>query len=224
MKHREILITKVKESKFNPTVRTNKDCFKYKALRTNIKTHGLITPIVLSKNLVVIDGHRRLNCLKDLGVRKVNAIIHETVTNRNYDTMFVAANENSMTITPAQEAERYLAGAKISKRTEKVIKELETVAGRPFIKRIVANKKSPTTYYIALKQFQNYTKQVKRSVLRKVVYWMLNVGSAYKLKAAIGDFIPIDLLMNAIETKTLFTKDWYRHANTNNVKQSTLVL
>ena len=224
MTHREVLITKVKESKFNPTVRTDKNSTKYKALRTNIKTNGLITPIVLSKNFTVIDGHRRLNCLKDLGVRKVNAIIHETVTNRNYDKMFVAANENTMTITPAQEAERYLAGAKISERTNNVITELEKVGGRSFIKRIVNDKKSPMTYHIALQQFQNYTKHTKRSVLRKVVYWMLNVGSAYKLKSAMSDFIPVDLLVSSVENKTTFTKDWYNHIQTNNVSQRTLTL
>ena len=224
MTHREVLITKVKESKFNPTVRTDKNSTKYKALRANIKTNGLITPIVLSKNLTVIDGHRRLNCLKDLGVRKVNAIIHETVTNRNYDTMFVAANENTMTITPAQEAERYLAGAKVSERTKNVIAGLEKVGGRPFIKRIVADKKSPMTYHIALQQFQNYTKQTKRSVLRKVVYWMLNVGSAYKLKSAMSDFIPVEVLVNSIETKTLFTKNWYSHIQSSNAQEHTLTL
>jgi|TARA_R100000501_G_C2607398_1_gene102778 hypothetical protein len=224
MTHKEILITKIKESKFNPTVRTSRDSLGYKALRANIKTHGLITPVVLSKNLVVIDGHRRLNCLKDLGVRKVNAIVHDTVTNRNYDTMFVAANENTMTITAAQEAERYLAGAKISEKTKNMIVELEKVGGRSFIKRIVADRKSPTTYYIALRQFQNYTKQTKRSVLRKVVYWMLNVGSAYKLKAGISDFIPVDLLMNAVENKTLFTKNWFTHIPTHNMDKETVAL
>ena len=224
MTHKEILITKIKESKFNPTVRTSRDSLGYKALRTNIKTHGLITPVVLSKNLVIIDGHRRLNCLKDLGVKKVNAIVHETVTNRNYDTMFVAANENTMTITPAQEAERYLAGAKVSERTKNVIAELEKVGGRPFIKRIVADKKSPMTYHIALQQFQNYTKQTKRSVLRKVVYWMLNVGSAYKLKSAMSDFIPVEVLVNSIETKTLFTKNWYSHIQSSNTQQKSLTL
>ena len=213
MQHKEVLITKIKESKFNPTIRTNKSCSRYRALRRNIKVNGLLSPLILSKNLVVIDGHRRLSCLKDLGHKKVNTIVHDTVTNRNYDKMFVAANEDSIRITPAQEAERYLAGAAISKHTLNMITELEKIGGRPFIKRIVADKKSPTTYYIALKQFQNYTKHVKRSVLRKVVYWMLNVGSAYQLKNAIGEFIPVEMLMEAVETKTTFTKKWYNHNN-----------
>ena len=224
MKHREMLISKIKKSKFNPTIRTDKNCYRYKALRTNIKANGLIVPVVLSKNLVVIDGHRRLSCLKDLGIRKVNAIVHETVTNRNYDKMFVAANESSMTITPAQEAERYLAGALVSKSTANIIAELEKIGGRSFIKRIVADRKSPVTYFIALRQFQNYTKQTKRSILRKVVYWMLNVGSAYKLKLSISEFIPIDMLMEAINTKTPLTTKWYNHSNGTDVTTSTLVL
>ena len=61
-------------------------------------------------------------------------------------------------------------------------------------------------------------------MLRKVVYWMLNVGSAYKLKAAIADFIPTDVLVNAIETRTLFTKEWFSHLPTNDVQQHTLSL
>ena len=224
MKHKELSLKKVKQSKFNPTVRTDKTSAKYKALKKNIETNGLIVPIVLSKNLTIIDGHRRFNCLKDLGVTKVPAIVHDTVTTRNYDKMFVAANEDSMTITAAQEAERYLQGASISKRTETIIKELEAIGGRPFIKRIVAEHKSPTTFYIAINQFKSYTKKTTRMMLRKVVYWMLNVGSAYKLKAAMADFIPADTLVNAIETRTLFTKEWHSHLPTNNVQQHTLSL
>ena len=224
MTHKELLMTKVKPSKFNPTIRTDKNSAKYKALRKNIETNGLITPIVLSKNFTIIDGHRRFNCLSDLGAKKVPAIIHETVTNRNYDKMFVAANENSMTITAAQEVERYLNGAAISAKTKKVIKELEAIGGRKFINRIAADHKSPTTYYIAINQFRSYTKKTTRLMARKVVYWMLNVGSAYKLKSAIGDFIPVDLLLDAITSKKSIGKEWYNHIDINNSNQNSLIL
>ena len=224
MTHKELLMTKVKPSKFNPTVRTDKNSAKYKALRKNIETHGLLTPIVLSKNFTIIDGHRRFNCLKDLGVRKVPAIIHETITNRNYDTMFVAANENSMTITPAQEVERYLNGAAISERTKAIIKELETIGGRAFIKRIASDRKSPTTYLIALNQFKNYTKKTTRLMARKGVYWVLNVGSAYQLKSAMAEFIPVDVLLDAVTSKKSIVKEWYNHTTKTSSDQSALIL
>tara|TARA_Y100000310_G_C20633912_1_gene790156 strand:+ start:33 stop:707 length:675 start_codon:yes stop_codon:yes gene_type:complete len=224
MKYKELLMTKVKPSKFNPTVRTDKNSTKYKALRKNIETNGLIVPIVLSKNLTIIDGHRRFYCLKDLGIKKVPATIHETVTNRNYDKMFVAANENSMTITAAQEVERYLNGAAISEKTKKVIKELETIGGRKFIKRIASAHKSPLTYFIALNQFKSYTKKTTRLMARKVVYWMLNIGSAYQLKSAMADFIPVDILLDAITSRKSIVKEWYNHTTTTNSDRTSLVI
>ncbi|MBC8308236.1 MAG: ParB N-terminal domain-containing protein [Pelagibacterales bacterium] len=209
MQHETIKIDKIRESKFNPSVRVDRKSIKYKQLRKNIKDNGLIVPLILSNSGVIIDGHRRYNCLLDLNVTDIPVIIHTKVTDKTYDMFFVAANENSMSITAAQEVERYLSGAKISKRIFGIIKELEDIAGRPFIKRINADKKSPTTYWIAINQFKRYTKKTNRLWARKVVYWMLNVGSAYQLKAAIGDFIPVDTLLDAINNKQSIKRDWY---------------
>tara|TARA_R100000808_G_C2078473_1_gene103236 strand:- start:60 stop:707 length:648 start_codon:yes stop_codon:yes gene_type:complete len=210
MKYKEVSIDSIKQSKFNPSIRTSRENSCYKKLRKNIKENGLIVPIVLGDKMRLVDGHRRLNCFKDLGIDKIPAIVNSEITNKNYDKVFVSANEDSMNITPAQETERYLSGALISERTYKVIKELEELGGRNFIKRIVADGKSPNTYYIAINHFRAYTNQRSRQMARKVIYWMLNIGSAYKLKASIASFIPIDILVGAINEKQTIEVNWYK--------------
>ena len=210
MKYMEVSIAEIKESKYNPTIRTDRENPKYRKLRNNIKTNGLIVPIVIGSGMKLVDGHRRLNCLKDLGYEKAPAVINDNITAKNYDKMFVTANEDSMTITTAQECERYLNGALISERTLKCIQYLEEIGGRNFIKRIVSLNNSPVSYHIAINQFKSYTKITNRTMLRKVVYWMLNIGSAYKLKSAIAGFIPANILISAIESRKDIGVDWYK--------------
>ena len=210
MKYMEIPIDKIKESVYNPSVRTDRESTKYQKLRRNIKINGLIVPIVIGSNMKLVEGHRRLNCFKDLGREKIPAIINDDITPKNYDKMFVAANEDSMNINTAQECERYLKGALISEQTLKYIQYLEEIGGRRFIKRIVAKRKSPVSYYVAISQFKSYTKITLRKTLRKVVYWMLNIGSAYKLKSASAGFIPANVLISAIEERKDISVDWFK--------------
>ena len=210
MKYMEVSIVKIKESKYNPSIRTKRENVKYKKLRSNIERNGLIVPIVIGSGMKLIEGHRRVNCFKDLGYETIPAIINSNITAKNYDKMFLAANEDSMNINTAQECERYLMGALISSSTHRMIKELEEIAGRNFIKRIVADGNSPITYKRAITQFQTYTGIKTKKMAKKVVYWMLNVGSAYKLKSAMGFFIPANILIGAIEERRDIGADWYK--------------
>lgn len=211
MKYKEISVSSIKESKFNPSIRTDRENSGYKKLKNNIKENGLIVPIIVGSGMKLVDGHRRLSCFKDLGKNKIPAIVNSDITDKNYDEIFVSANEDSMNITPAQECERYLAGALISQKTYKVIKELEELGGRNFIKRIVADEKSPNTYLIAINHYRSYTGQKSRKVARRVIYWMLNIGSAYKLKSSIASFIPVDVLVEAINLQKDIVINWYKN-------------
>ena len=210
MKYLEIPVSKVKESVYNPSIRTDRENAKYKKLRSNIKINGLIVPIIVGADMKLVDGHRRLNCIRDLGIKTIPAIVNNNITPKNYDKMFVTANEDTLSITTAQECERYLKGALISDSTYKVIKELEAIGGRNFIKRIVSDGNSPISYHIAIKQFRNYTGLTTRKMARKLVYWMLNIGSAYKLKSAMAVFIPAKILISAVEDRKDISVDWFK--------------
>jgi ParB-like chromosome segregation protein Spo0J len=59
----------VKRNKDNPPIRTDRDN-KFKKLLTSVSKYGLISPIVVSSNNVLINGTRRLAVHKDLGKKK----------------------------------------------------------------------------------------------------------------------------------------------------------
>ena len=70
MEFREVTIARIKESKYNPSIRTDRGHKDFISLRSNINEHGLITPVSLGvgkKDMLLVAGHRRLNCYKDLG-------------------------------------------------------------------------------------------------------------------------------------------------------------
>tara|TARA_R100001530_G_scaffold127901_1_gene97340 strand:+ start:87 stop:725 length:639 start_codon:yes stop_codon:yes gene_type:complete len=202
MEYREIEISKLKESKYNPKLRTDKANSKYRSLRRNIETNGLLVPIVADRSFNVVDGHRRLSCMRDLGSKTIPTFVNRRITSKNFDHMFVAANDDTMTISASQETERYLMGAPVvSKKVLKAIKALEKIGGRSVIKTIARMGNSPNTYLIGIGMYCNYTKKNTRKDERKALYWMLNVGSGYKLKSAIYSFVNADYIADCVDNR-----------------------
>ena len=201
--------TLVKQNKYNPTIRTDKQSSSYKNLKKSILENGLIVPVILDSSMKLIDGHRRLSCFLDLQLPTIPAIINPAINSLNYDKTFVIANENSMKIDATQETERYLMGAKtISNKVLKSIKLIEDIGGKNSIRRIVSMKKSPSTYVIGINMYCSYTKQNTRKAKRQCLYWMFNVGTAYMLKTAMSLFIPSDLLQQYVEQRKPMVAEW----------------
>tara|TARA_R100001594_G_scaffold148865_1_gene205131 strand:+ start:1240 stop:1905 length:666 start_codon:yes stop_codon:yes gene_type:complete len=211
MRYVEALISEIEESKYNPTIRTDRKNKKYKDLKESIKKYGLLNPILLAYNgKKLVAGHRRLNVYKDLGKKYIPAFINTKITNNNYDEIFVADHKDSMLLTAAQETERYLMGAEvISSKTFNAIKRLELIGGKETIKRVVAEKKSPNTYIIGIDFYTGYIK--KRGNLRcerDALYWMFNVGKAYQLKTAIKSFASAEMIRECVENRKPLKIDW----------------
>ena len=220
MEFREVSISQIKESKYNPSVRTDRKHKDFISLKSNINRHGLITPVSLGvgkKEMLLVAGHRRLNCYKDLGKKTIPAIINPEINDTNYDEMFVAENVDSMELSAAQETERWLVGAPvISKDVLTSINIMLEIGGRKCIERIVSEGKSPNTYLIAINKYTSYTKQRKKDVSktacrraqRECLYWMFNVGTAYQIKVAIDTFIESNVLRDCIENRRKIEAKW----------------
>ena len=59
--------------------------------------------------------------------------------------------------------------------------------------------------------FRNYTGNMNKVMAKKVIYWMLYVSSAYRLKVLIGEYVPMQVLVNAVKEKkqiVLTKKGW----------------
>ena len=205
-----VLVNTLKFNPLNPVLRTDETHAGFKALVHNIRTNGLLTPIIIANNNMIIDGNRRLRALQILGVKKVAVIKHNSSTHTTFDDLFVACNESTMLINACQELERYLNGAKVKTSTYYAIKKVEDVGGRKTLRQIVNVNKSPITFSIGLSQVRSYTGRTDKTFLCLALKWMLNTGSAYRLKAAINEFIPVPRIISAIENKIPLVNKWHK--------------
>ena len=205
-----VLISTLKFNPLNPIVRTDETNRSFRALKHNIRTNGLLTPIIVASNNMIIDGNRRLKALQLLGVKKVAIVQHNSTTHKVFDDLFVACNENTMSINACQELERYLNGAKIKKTTYNAIKKLQDIGGKTVLRQIVNVNKSPITFSIGICQLGLYTGNTSKKFFKAALRWMLRVGSAYRLKSAINEQIPVNRLVHAIENQTPLVSRWHK--------------
>ena len=213
MIYKEVKVSAVIESRYNPAIRTDRTNKKYISLKRNIEENGLLNPILMARDEVnLVAGHRRLNVFKDLGYKYIPAVINDTITNNNYDKMFVLDHQDTMLLTPAQETERYLDGASvISKETLRQIKKLEAIGSTDCIKRIVSERMSPNTYLIGISMYTSYINDKSMKAKRQALYWMFNVGTSYQLKTAIKAFVDADMIRKSVEGRKEFVGvDWLK--------------
>ena len=210
MVFKTMLLSKLKFNPLNPVIRTDDTHNGFKSLVSNIRKNGLLVPIIVANDGTVIDGNRRLTALTILGVKKVPVVMHNSTSHKNFDNLFLACNEDTMQINACQELERYLNGAKVKSVTYYNIKKVEEIGGRRSLRQIVNVGKSPITFSIGLSQLRNYTGRTDKLFLRKALRWMLTTGSAYRLKSAISEFVPVPRLVKAIETATPLVSKWHK--------------
>ena len=91
-----VKISELSLSKLNPTVRSLPA--KLKGLTRDLTKEGQLNPITIKKTSVnvyrVVNGHRRIACLKTLGETWVDAIVLNNKS--DYDKTFTAMHSNTM--------------------------------------------------------------------------------------------------------------------------------
>ena len=208
----QLVTMKVKDVKANPDnppERTDRNK-KFSNLMKSVTKVGLMSPIVVSSNNVLINGNRRLAVHKDLGKKTIKAIRHNSESSVRFDEYFVECNIVEK-ITGSQWAWRYLKGASVPSHLRRIFVTLKTVGGKACLQRMVELKKSPVSFAIGLTMFRNYTGNTSKVMAKKVIYWMLYVSSAYRLKLLIGEYVPMQVLVNAVKEKkqiVLTKKGW----------------
>jgi hypothetical protein len=188
-------------SSLNPSIRTE----RIGPLAKSIVKAGLITPVLVTEKLKLIDGHRRLTAIKSLDpeAKLVVSIVHGVNSKKQYEELFMHTNDGVMKMNPSQELEIYLNGGKnrISKRTLDCILNLRSIGGINLLKRISREQKSPFTYHATINMYMKYTKKKTKIELRKLLYWVFNVGSAYSIKSAMAFMIPSEVIVDAVHNR-----------------------
>ena len=191
---------KIKPSKLNPPQR-EKNVHK---LAGSIKEHGLLQPIIVAGNNVIIDGHRRLMACKKLGLSVVPVIKHNSTSSRKYDDLFVQTNEHTQLMNGNQYLWRYMKGAKIPQYHKNRIEWIERAIGKRYalglFERLLTDNKSANTIQYVMGIYCTYTNKrpTNKAHMRKLVQYLLNTEPPYRVKMAIHQFIPVKTLVDSV--------------------------
>ena len=207
MKLKEISVSSINPSIYNPPSRTVANR-SIDGLREDIKEKGLIEPLTIDKNNVIINGHRRFRCVLELNWKKVNVIQHN-IEQKTTDAFFLSTNEHTLRMNGAQYLWRYMNKASIpEKYLNNYIKPLEAWLGKRaawgLFRLLIQRNTSPASIHTVMKLYRNYTGQGTQLQMKKFAYYMLNVESIMKTKHAMYNFIPKEHLIDCVENREKF--------------------
>jgi len=217
MQYKKVTLDKLVPSPFNPPMREKKTS----VLANNIRDNGLLVPIIVANDMTIVDGHRRYIALSEIAKQnkkkqsevEVSIIRHNSNSHEVYDRMFIAANEDTMLINGNQYLWRYLKGAPIPATHLSRIKWLEKALGKTYANgmfhRILDEGKSALTYQMVMGIYCRYmdvkpfTQDKRKTPMRQLAYFLLNVETPYRVKSAIAHFIPVNTLRKCVTKKKL---------------------
>tara|TARA_R100000808_G_C2152311_1_gene161658 strand:- start:1475 stop:2170 length:696 start_codon:yes stop_codon:yes gene_type:complete len=204
MKHRVMEASKIKKLPTQPPMRCE-DNTKLRSLTENIAKNGLLNPLLIASDNVLIDGHRRLAALTSLGVKKVDVIQHNSNSAELKDAYFVAAAKDTMQINSNQYLWRYMNNASIPNYVLGRIKLLEEWMGKKYCKDvafplILARKHSPSTYQFIMGMYRAVTELSGVLKMRKFFQYCFNVETPFNIKAAIAKDISPEYLIRCVTT------------------------
>jgi ParB-like nuclease domain len=192
-------IMTLKPAKFNPETRTEEHRLRY--LRQSMEEHGFIEscPIIIDKNGVIADGHRRYTVAKLLGMCDVPVL---QINGRLSLEPYWSLNTVSESPTATEVLEAYTKGMNVVPlKQSRAITLLESaLGGKRHVSELFAKGRfSPQAYYSG-KRIANYVGRGddKRFIARSIVWLIENKMQTITTIAIKSDVDP-GVLVQAIE-------------------------
>lgn len=121
----------------------------WEAFLESIKSSGIIEPIVVTKNMVIVSGHQRVRAAKELGIETILADIHEYDDEEDVFLNMLLSNLNRVKEIPSliRRCEIISEIEKIFKKREQKIKKQRDNVVNNYRKDIAKNKENIIDYY-----------------------------------------------------------------------------
>ncbi len=188
-------VSRVIGAAYNPKNRTDKK--NLKALMASIIELGLIYPIVVDPENVVIDGHRRLAVARELGWETIPAIILDRPPDRVYASVNVTSRK--MGGNDALSVWLVRPGA-VDARQASQFREMQEVLGRNLVEA-VRDKGYSWRVYRTARQITRYCDDESNKTIQAVVRWLLEFALIGQVMKAIEAGEPAKLLMEAVKSR-----------------------
>lgn len=195
---------------FNPMRRTQRNGLG--GLMISIQQHGILEPLALTKERVLADGHRRLECAKLLSLKKVPVAIHHE-SNLDAPALWVALNAESLALTPSQWLDAVAHGLPLETEgfpdtLKRRIVRLQELIGKDAVMELVEMGRSPNILDNAERIARYCHRRDDLDFIKCAVLWMTETGNSFAVKAAMEEEIPEDILAEAIEKGHPLMRVW----------------
>lgn len=218
IKNRKLVNVRVEDLKHNPMnpperIETNAALMK---LKHGVREYGVIVPIHFCwKTMTLCDGHRRLETARANGVEIIQGYRYDNLTIDERNLLFKHLNTTSVKYNGAQELFTYLEGGEVSVSTVKTCSIIQKAGdyeelgqGMKCLTTIRKRRKSPTSFAIGIKEYCRIMDDNSLKTQSRCLHWMMNVGSAHKLKSLIALKCPAHLLKTAIDKARPVNGTW----------------
>ncbi len=179
-----VSIERIKPAAFNPPSRIGHQSIK--DLKASIERVGIIYPLIVTKDFDLVDGHRRLECARLIGMESVPVIVREG----GQKELFNEVNTTSKKLTQADDLFVYLSGGSMTGRSKRPIELTEKLMGHEFLEYMAENKISPHSVLSVTGQVMKYIgvndwTDGESQIAIKCIRWMAENKGQFAARTAI---------------------------------------
>jgi len=191
---KNIDVGKIKIAPYNPDRRVAN---RLAGLIESAKKFGILEPLLLTQELDLVDGHRRLKVAKILKLKKVPCIVTNGTTAILRDTLYLEVNQHKWKISGADQVEIYKKGGKIEGRVLRPLLELIGLAGNEIIDILLKYHQNPSNIYKTYMKLKSYLGKTKIKD-KKIIHWICHTWSSYAVRRSLEARVKPIIIINAI--------------------------
>ena len=211
----EVEIEELNGNPMNPPERVETNS-AFLTLKKGVRELGVLDVVhFCGDTMTLINGHRRVESARLNGITVVTAYRYDGLTEEERNILFRHLNTTSVSYSGSQKLFTFLNGGTVDSSFAKACNELIDIGdsvqrgnGMQFLTTIRNHKKSPTSYMIGVKEYCRVVGDDSMRTKAKVLDWMINVGTAHRIKALISLKCPAHLLKKAVNGRRPITGTW----------------
>ena len=211
----EIEIADLNINPMNPPERVETNP-AFLTLKKGVRELGVLDVVhFCGDTMTLINGHRRVESARLNEISTLTAYRYDGLTEDERNMLFRHLNTTSVSYSGSQKLYTFLNGGVVDPPFAKACNELIDIGdsvergnGMQFLTTIRNHKKSPTSYMIGVKEYCRVVGDDSMKTKAKVLDWMINVGTAHRIKALISLKCPAHLLKKAVNGRRPVIGTW----------------
>lgn len=178
----------------NPAQRTRQSALR--RLEESIAARGIITPLIVDQDGILVDGHRRLACAKRLGISHVPVV----VVHDSDGSLYPEINDSLRRWQSVEWLYRHQLGGTVPERQRRNIELIAELCGPELLALMADTRQSPHAI-LTIAKFACRRMDIDpldRAFFGKTISWLVRRRYSSRVYRSLGDGMPPDYLYRCI--------------------------